>query len=249
MSTAMSRITKKTIGCTMALIFAIIMATNANAEVTHNTNLAIGESVVLDALVQDSAFLHDIAAEAPDAGMIDVKYLSQAKDNYVVFEKDTVISTKMKLDGSNSVQHKKDFAVVVATSDFTNVGGNSSSRNETDSSNSLRIYTTIYYDVLEIDGREFNALTEVTGYYTWTASNGTIISNQTVRLGQTGWAIGGYVTQYQDYGITSNNWTKYPASSWEPVLAGNNDVVGATYTVTLRGSNGKTWIVELVNNI
>lgn len=253
MSTTMNRFAKKTMGGVMAFLLAVTMAVGANAEapsdITDNANPVTAESDVLDALMQDSTFRNDIAAEAPDAEMIDTKYLSQAKENYVVFEKDTIVSAKAMLNGSNCVQHKKDFAVVVAASDFTNVGSSSSSRNETDSSNSIRIYTTIYYDVLENDGREFDDLTKVTGYYNWTTSNGTTISKQNVRLGQTGWSIGSYVNQYKDYGISSNNWTQYPVSSWEPVLAGSNEYVGATYTVTLRGSDGQTWTVELSNNI
>ena len=253
MSTTMNRFAKKAMGCVIAFLLAVTMTANVNAEapseITNTVNPVTAESNVLDALIQNSTFRNDIAAEAPDAEMIDTKYLSQAKENYVIFEKDTIVSAKTMRNGSNCVQHKKDFAVVVAASDFTNVGSSTSSRNETDSSNSIRIYTTIYYDVLENDGREFNDLTKVTGYYNWTTSNGTTISNQNVRLGQTGWTIGSYATQYKDYSISSNNWTQYPVSSWEPVLAGNNDYVGATYTVTLRDSNGKTWIVELVNNI
>ena len=93
-------------------------------------------------------------------------------------------------------------------------------------------------------------LTKVTGKY-YCNNSATKITSQTLRIGQTGWTSNGYREQTKDFDIPASqkNWTKYPDSSWAGVLVDATNRVGCYYVVNIAAKTGKTWYVEISNNI
>ena len=93
-------------------------------------------------------------------------------------------------------------------------------------------------------------LTKVTGKY-YCNNSATKITSQTLRIGQTGWTSNGYREQTKDFDIPASqkNWTKYPDSSWAGVLVDATNHVGCYYVVNIAAKTGKTWYVEISNNI
>lgn len=114
-----------------------------------------------------------------------------------------------------------------------------------------RKYTTIYYDIVKDSGdRSYYKLTKVTGKY-YCNNSATKITSQTLRIGQTGWTSNGYREQTKDFDIPASqkDWTKYPDSSWAGVLVDATNRVGCYYVVNIAAKTGKTWYVEISNNI
>lgn len=115
----------------------------------------------------------------------------------------------------------------------------------------LNSYTTIYYDIVKDSGdRSYYKLTKVTGKY-YCNNSATKITSQTLRIGQTGWTSNGYREQTKDFDIPASqkDWTKYPDSSWAGVLVDATNRVGCYYVVNIAAKTGKTWYVEISNNI
>ena len=48
---------------------------------------------------------------------------------------------------------------------------------------------------------------------------------------------------------SQKEWTKYPDSSWAGVLVDATNRVGCYYVVNIAAKTGKTWYVEISNNI
>lgn len=48
---------------------------------------------------------------------------------------------------------------------------------------------------------------------------------------------------------SQKNWTKYRDSSWAGVLVDATNHVGCYYVVNIAAKTGKTWYVEISNNI
>ena len=65
------------------------------------------------------------------------------------------------------------------------------------------------------------------------------------------WTSNGYREQTKDFDIPASqkNWTKYPDSSWAGVLVDATNHVGCYYVVNIAAKTGKTWYVEISNNI
>lgn len=82
-------------------------------------------------------------------------------------------------------------------------------------------------------------------------NSATKITSQTLRIGQTGWTSNGYREQTKDFDIPASqkDWTKYPDSSWAGVLVDATNCVGCYYVVNIAAKTGKTWYVEISNNI
>lgn len=54
---------------------------------------------------------------------------------------------------------------------------------------------------------------------------------------------------YSEWFASQKNWTKYPDSSWAGVLVDATNRVGCYYVVNIAAKTGKTWYVEISNNI
>lgn len=82
-------------------------------------------------------------------------------------------------------------------------------------------------------------------------NSATKITSQTLRIGQTGWTSNGYREQTKDFDIPASqkDWTKSPDSSWAGVLVDATNRVGCYYVVNIAAKTGKTWYVEISNNI
>ena len=52
-----------------------------------------------------------------------------------------------------------------------------------------------------------------------------------------------------DIPASQKDWTKYPDSSWAGVLVDATNRVGCYYVVNIAAKTGKTWHVEISNNI
>ena len=65
------------------------------------------------------------------------------------------------------------------------------------------------------------------------------------------WTSNGYREQTKDFDIPASqkDWTKYPDSSWAGVLVDATNRVGCYYVVNIAAKTGKTWYVEISNNI
>ena len=65
------------------------------------------------------------------------------------------------------------------------------------------------------------------------------------------WTSNGYRDQTKDFDIPASqkDWTKYPDSSWAGVLVDATNRVGCYYVVNIAAKTGKTWYVEISNNI
>lgn len=65
------------------------------------------------------------------------------------------------------------------------------------------------------------------------------------------WTSNGYREQTKDFDFPASqkDWTKYPDSSWAGVLVDATNRVGCYYVVNIAAKTGKTWYVEISNNI
>jgi hypothetical protein len=157
-------------------------------------------------------------------------------------------------DGSSLTSYRKDVATILPSEFPTSISpcaDGSINQDSWDSSNTVRAYTTIYYDIVKDSGdRSYYKLTKVTGKY-YCNNSATKITSQTLRIGQTGWTSNGYREQTKDFDIPASqkNWTKYPDSSWAGVLVDATNHVGCYYVVNIAAKTGKTWYVEISNNI
>ena len=157
-------------------------------------------------------------------------------------------------DGSSLTSYRKDVATILPSEFPTSISPSadgSINQDSWDSSNTVRAYTTIYYDIVKDSGdRSYYKLTKVTGKY-YCNNSATKITSQTLRIGQTGWTSNGYREQTKDFDIPASqkNWTKYPDSSWAGVLVDATNHVGCYYVVNIAAKTGKTWYVEISNNI
>lgn len=157
-------------------------------------------------------------------------------------------------DGSSLTSYRKDVATILPSEFPTSISpcaDGSINQDSWDSSNTVRAYTTIYYDIVKDSGdRSYYKLTKVTGKY-YCNNSATKITSQTLRIGQTGWTSNGYREQTKDFDIPASqkDWTKYPDSSWAGVLVDATNRVGCYYVVNIAAKTGKTWYVEISNNI
>lgn len=157
-------------------------------------------------------------------------------------------------DGSSLTSYRKDVATILPSEFPTSISpcaDGSINQDSWDSSNTVRAYTTIYYDIVKDSGDcSYYKLTKVTGKY-YCNNSATKITSQTLRIGQTGWTSNGYREQTKDFDIPASqkDWTKYPDSSWAGVLVDATNRVGCYYVVNIAAKTGKTWYVEISNNI
>lgn len=98
-------------------------------------------------------------------------------------------------DGSSLTSYRKDVATILPSEFPTSISpcaDGSINQDSWDSSNTVRAYTTIYYDIVKDSGdRSYYKLTKVTGKY-YCNNSATKITSQTLRIGQTGWMSNGY---------------------------------------------------------
>lgn len=98
-------------------------------------------------------------------------------------------------DGSSLTSYRKDVATILPSEFPTSISpcaDGSINQDSWDSSNTVRAYTTIYYDIVKDSGdRSYYKLTKVTGKY-YCNNSATKITSQTLRIGQTGWTSNGY---------------------------------------------------------
>ena len=110
-------------------------------------------------------------------------------------------------DGSSLTSYRKDVATILPSEFPTSISpcaDGSINQDSWDSSNTVRAYTTIYYDIVKDSGdRSYYKLTKVTGKY-YCNNSATKITSQTLRIGQTGWTSNGYREQTKDFDIPAS---------------------------------------------
>ncbi len=182
--------------------------------------------------------------------------LVSTEDGRICFESNTRLASPRSSDDQN---FRKDYAEILPASPeaaeliLAEVArGNGSKYLDTiDTSATAMIFTTIFYTTTTQNAHDLVALTKITGGYTTSGLSGTVITGHGVTYGQTGFAIGSFVTQNADksYTASTTSWTIIPPSTWVPIADNNTSAIGAYYTLTLQRSSGYTWNVELLNNI
>lgn len=177
----------------------------------------------------------------PGNEIIELENISEVNENYIVFEHDQIISSSVRVS-EFSEQHRKDILYVGTSRAYEG----EISGSESDSRDAITIYSTIYYTTSEDDGIEYVSLDKATGKRLNLGEKVTILQDN-VRLGQSGWAKGGYYTQFKDY-EPGSSFIISPPSSWLPVQA-DTATVGVTYTMQIQYSDGSTEWVELSNNV
>ncbi|SMC75272.1 hypothetical protein [Papillibacter cinnamivorans] len=136
--------------------------------------------------------------------------------------------------------------------------GNGSSYLDTyDTSGSVEIYSTVYYQTYnDAQGDECVKMTSYSGGVS-DINSGCIIASQSVTAGQTGTSATTrlYVSQSITKYPISLSWYYSAPTSWHPLYVVSSGIqiwdptVGCTYVVGIqRGNDPDTWYVELVNN-
>lgn len=220
-------------------------------------------NMMLKSIMANKSFWNDLQAEAPVYGLISIDNIDTCDDDFVTFSSSELLNTYE--ENEMTVQEYRSDAAgiyytgaddVIAPIDPGSVCSPASSIDEgpaVDKKSTVRIYSTIYYKKsTDNAGRTFVELTRVEGKYERIGVMSPTI-NQTVTLGQTGWAVGGYKTQYEDYSMTAafTSWFKLPPKTWVPILdePATTTAIGATYVIKLSMADGSNWRVELNNNI
>ncbi len=131
----------------------------------------------------------------------------------------------------------------------------SSSKSRLDDSISVQIKLKVNYKIYNRDKGDFIGITKVTsklvacnGSKTSYLSGGVSIVSNSIIIGQTGWYMGGHITQRKEQKLSAHacTWT-YKPSGWKAVSL-STATLGANQTVKLK--RGKhTWKVQLVNNL
>ncbi|MFR6106144.1 MAG: hypothetical protein ACLUI4_11410, partial [Faecalibacterium sp.] len=169
-----------------------------------------------------SSLFAKMASESPEKDLITQSNIVKATDEMIQFEEKTVLDVQHLDDGSSLTSYRKDVATILPSEFPTSISpcaDGSINQDSWDSSNTVRAYTTIYYDIVKDSGdRSYYKLTKVTGKY-YCNNSATKITSQTLRIGQTGWTSNGYREQTKDFDIPASqkDWTKYPDSSWAGV--------------------------------
>lgn len=142
----------------------------------------------------------------------------------------------------------------VAVTSFVTVqplaSSGSQSDSKTDSSISVRAYSTVHYSVKSIKGPDGIKETSASGGWKILDSSASL-SGRTVLLGTSGLstANGFGTVQKVTHDPSGNTWSYDTPSSWVYVLKGNDyETVGATTTVTIHG-HGSSWKLQFTNNL
>ena len=218
------------------------------------SSVAMEPSMRIGSVTVHSSLFAKMASESPEKDLITQSNIVKATDEMIQFEEKTVLDVQHLDDGSSLTSYRKDVATILLSEFPTSISpyaDGSINQDSWDSSNTVRAYTTIYYDIVKDSGdRSYYKLTKVTGKY-YCNNSATKITSQTLRIGQTGWTSNGYREQTKDFDIPASqkNWTKYPDSSWAGVLVDATNRVGCYYVVNIAAKTGKTWYVEISNNI
>jgi hypothetical protein len=218
------------------------------------SSVAMEPSMRIGSVTVHSSLFAKMASESPEKDLITQSNIVKATDEMIQFEEKTVLDVQHLDDGSSLTSYRKDVATILPSEFPTSISpcaDGSINQDSWDSSNTVRAYTTIYYDIVKDSGdRSYYKLTKVTGKY-YCNNSATKITSQTLRIGQTGWTSNGYREQTKDFDIPASqkDWTKYPDSSWAGVLVDATNRVGCYYVVNIAAKTGKTWYVEISNNI
>lgn len=132
----------------------------------------------------------------------------------------------------------------ISTLDFVGTDGS-------DSSDSCKVTSTVYYDKVTYNNKSCVKMTKVT--WSATCNSGVKIQKLVKRIGQSNLVSGNQVSESTDTtAATSKSGTIYPPSTWKPVLdimSQYSSVVGVTLVFTLGRSSSSTWNYTYTNNI
>lgn len=235
----------------LALIIAVLYSVSLPA---NASDFALASNIEgnpkMATVLSNKHFMEELASEAPSSDLIDSANITRVEDNLIQFENNTLVASTVQGDVVIAKYQKK-YAAILSVEDYTPSGSGSISRDTVDTSRTVHVYTTVDYSLVTDSVLEYAAVDKVTGYYTASGLNGTTLIKQELRIGQTGWTIGRFATQNEDYSIpvATTSWTKYPPSGWDPVCTTETNAIGATYTITMQRPSGSTWTVELENRL
>lgn len=127
-----------------------------------------------------------------------------------------------------------------------------------DESVSVKLYTTVSYELTTVSGTEYIGITEVTGgYYSSTGSgsnlgNGVYVQKHYMNVKQSGTTpTKNYANQAKNgytFILGNRTWTYFPSSSWEPVRTNGMRTVGVTYYADLKRA-GSYWTASVQNTV
>lgn len=114
-----------------------------------------------------------------------------------------------------------------------------------DGSIGVKAYSTIYYNVLNINSREYTEIVKVTGG--WTVTDYLLsIESKTVKIGQSNIYTGTQVINYNNVG---NTFTFYRPSYWQPVETNFDYQIGAITKCTIVRGPLSSWELVLSNTL
>lgn len=117
---------------------------------------------------------------------------------------------------------------------------------DSDSSLSVKAYTTVYYTTSKQDILTYYSITSVQGGVVILDSWVTV-PNHKLTIGQVGSRC---FDQIAYYPLTQSSWSCTPPSTWMAVTDGDGmGTVGCFYELTIKRPNGYTWKLELSNNL
>ena len=182
------------------------------------SSVAMEPSMRIGSVTVHSSLFAKMASESAGKRLITQSNIVKATDEMIQSKKKTFWMFQHLDDGSSLTSYRKDVATILPSEFPTSISQCrwKHQQDSWDSSNTVRAYTTIYYDIVKDSGdRSYYKLTKVTGKY-YCNNSATKITSQTLRIGQTGWTSNGYREQTKDFDIPASqkNWTKYPDSSW-----------------------------------
>ena len=224
---------KKYISILLAAVLCFSLSTNAHA--VSNDDSTTNEPIL------DYNFLSSADITEVDGNVVitrDTPMYPQGRSNISSRIQETVILVPSANSSTKNILSNIDTLLLARSS------GNKYEE-EFDSTLSVKIYTTLYYDRKTENNTSYVLLTKVTGGTNFYDSHVTLV-NQLVRYG-----CDGRLSPFQEVTQrpTANPWSYTTPSSWNYVSEAENiTTIGAYYEVELtRGNPNSSWIHGLSN--
>jgi len=210
-----------------------------------------------------SSVIPSYAAKTNDAGsikdLIDIQYLVSASSDRVEFSRTTLVGSAIKANSLTSVQSfaKENLALIpeneTAANEIMQVLSSGGSNYEylNDISGTIKIYTTVYYDIVSgYNGLSYTDMSKITGGWTMSGANGTTVVDGYIAYMQSGFRAsnGSFINQTASTNKTSSSWTITVPSSWQGVIPGDAGNIQCNYQVTMQRPSGYTWTTDMLQN-
>lgn len=127
------------------------------------SSVAMEPSMRIGSVTVHSSLFAKMASESPEKDLITQSNIVKATDEMIQFEEKNVLDVQHLDDGSSLTSYRKDVATILPSEFPTSISPSadgSINQDSWDSSNTVRAYTTIYYDIVKDSGdRSYYKLT------------------------------------------------------------------------------------------